>query len=291
MTTNVAEFKNVTKSFKNFTFNDVSFSIKKGYITGFIGANGAGKSTTIKLLMNLLKKDSGEITVFGLDQDKHQLAIKERIGFVYDENCFYDTLSIRELRRIIAPMYSKWNNQLFNQYIDQFKLPEKQQIKQFSKGMKTKMAIAFAISHDPEFIIMDEPTSGLDPVFRKEILELLHSIIMDEHKTIFFSTHITTDLDRIADYITYIDKGRILFSKEREELLSEYGIVKGRMSLLDRDTEREFVGIRKTSIGFEALTSNAANTRSIFGNEVLIEKPTLEDIMYYTSKGDMKCTL
>ncbi len=282
---NVVEFKNVSKKFKNFSLNDVSFSIKKGYVTGFIGANGAGKSTTIKLLMNLLRKDSGEITIFGLEQDKHNEDIKERIGFVYDENCFYDTLSIRELRKIIAPMYKKWNNEQFNKYIEQFQLPEKQVIKSFSKGMKMKMAIAFAISHDPEFIIMDEPTSGLDPVFRREILDLLHEIMLDEQKTIFFSTHITTDLDRIADYITYIHQGRILFSKERDELLSEYGIVKGRNDLLDRDTEKEFVGIRKSNVGFEALTSNVHQTKEIFGREVIIEKPTLEDIMYFTTKG------
>ncbi|CAH2717435.1 Vitamin B12 import ATP-binding protein BtuD [Neobacillus rhizosphaerae] len=289
--TNVVEFNNVTKSFKNFSLDDVSFSIKKGYVTGFIGANGAGKSTTIKLLMNLLRKDSGNITIFGLDQDKHNQAIKERIGFVYDENCFYDTLSIRELRKIIAPMYQKWNDNLFYKYLDQFSLPEKQPIKGFSKGMKMKMAILFAISHDPEFIIMDEPTSGLDPVFRREVLELLHEIMLDEQKTIFFSTHITTDLDRIADYITYIHKGKILFSKEREELLTEYGIVKGSNDLLDRDTEKEFVSIRKTNVGFEALTSCVKKTKDIFGDEVLIEKPSLEDIMYYTNKGDLTCTL
>ena len=286
---NVVEFKNVSKRFKNFSLNNVSFSIKKGYVTGFIGANGAGKSTTIKLLMNLLRKDSGEITIFGLEQEKHNEAIKERIGFVYDENCFYDTLSIRELRKIIAPMYKKWDNHLFNKYLDQFQLPEKQVIKSFSKGMKMKMAIAFAISHDPEFIIMDEPTSGLDPVFRREILELLHEIMLDEQKTIFFSTHITTDLDRIADYITYIHQGEILFSKERDELLSEYGIVKGRNDLLDRDTEKEFVSIRKTNVGFEALTSDCIKTKEIFGSEVIIEKPTLEDIMYFTTKGGIKC--
>lgn len=282
---NVVEFKNVSKRFKNFALKDVSFSIKKGYVTGFIGANGAGKSTTIKLLMNLLKKDSGEITVFGLEQDKFNEEIKQRIGFVYDENCYYDTLSIRDLRKIIAPMYKKWNNDQFNKYIDQFQLPEKQVIKSFSKGMKMKMAIAFAISHDPEFIIMDEPTSGLDPVFRREILELLHEIMLDEQKTIFFSTHITTDLDRIADYITYIHQGEILFSKERDELLSQYGIVKGSSELLDRDTEKEFVSIRKTNVGFEALTSDCMKTKEIFGREVLIEIPTLEDIMYFTTKG------
>lgn len=289
--TNVVEFTNVTKTFKNFSLNDLSFSIKKGYVTGFIGANGAGKSTTIKLLMNLLRKDSGDITIFGLDQNKHNQAIKERIGFVYDENCYYDTLSIRELKRIIAPMYQNWDNHLYQKYLEQFNLPEKQMIKSFSKGMKMKMAIAFAISHDPEFIIMDEPTSGLDPVFRRDILELLHEIMLNEEKTIFFSTHITTDLDRIADYITYIHNGQILFSKEREALLDEYGIVKGSKDLLDEDTMKEFVSIRKTNVGFEGLTSNRKQAKDIFGNEVLIEKPTLEDIMYYTNKGDLTCTI
>ncbi|WP_042354103.1 ABC transporter ATP-binding protein [Bacillus rubiinfantis] len=288
--TNVVEMKNVSKSFKNFSLKDVSFSIKRGYVTGFIGENGAGKSTTIKLLMNLLRKDSGEITIFGLDQEKHNQEIKERIGFVYDENCYYDTLSIRELRRIIAPLYQNWDDHRFEKYLEQFRLPEKQLVKSFSKGMKMKMAIAFAISHDPELIIMDEPTSGLDPVFRREILELLRGIMLDERKTIFFSTHITTDLEHIADYITFIHNGKILFSKEKDELREEYGIVKGSKELLDSDTEKEFVSIRKTNVGFEGLTSNIAQTKALFGDEVVIEKPSLEDIMYYTSKGDVPCT-
>ncbi|MDQ0176363.1 ABC-2 type transport system ATP-binding protein [Bacillus chungangensis] len=284
---NTVELMNVTKKYKNFTLNNVSFSIKKGYITGFIGENGAGKSTTIKLIMNLIKRDSGDIRIFGDDNLQHSTKIKERIGFVYDENYFYEELTIKELRRIIAPFYSKWDDHLFQQYIDMFELPMNQRIKSFSKGMKMKTSIVFALAHHPDFIIMDEPTSGLDPIFRREILDIFHDVMLDEEKTIFFSSHITTDLDRIADYITFIHKGNIIFSQEKDILLERYSIVKGDKQLLDDDTKNEFVSIRQTSVGFEALTSNTQKTKAVFGDDVLYEKPSLEDIMYFTSKGDI----
>lgn len=283
---NVIEFKQVNKAFDGFQIQDLSFSVKKGFVTGFIGGNGVGKSTTIKLMMNLLQPDSGSIKIFGLDYKSHEKEIKQRIGFVFDENVFYENLTLAEMKRIIKPAYSNWDDHLFNNYVKTFELPLNKKIKQFSKGMMMKASLTMALSHHAELIVMDEPTSGLDPIFRRELLDLLHQLMEDENKTIFFSTHITTDLDRIADYIAFIHNGKLVFTKEIHQLKEEYAIVKGEISLLDRDTEQEFVGIRKTNHGFEALTTNKKRVKEIFGEMVLLEKATLEDIMFYTKKGE-----
>ena len=200
------EINNLSKEFyEGFKLDNISFKLEPGYIMGFIGPNGSGKSTAIKLIMNLLKKDSGEIKIFGKDNIKSEIEIKDRIGFVYDEPYFYDNLTINHMKNIIAPFYSKWDDDLFQKYLRDFELGNDYKIKKLSKGMKMKFALAIALSHHAELIIMDEPTSGLDPIFRREILDILHNIIQDENTSIFFSTHITTDLEKIADYITYIN--------------------------------------------------------------------------------------
>jgi len=282
---NVIELRNVNKIFDSFRLNDISLTVKKGFVTGFIGGNGVGKSTTIKLIMNLLQPDSGTISVFGLNYKEHEKEIKQRIGFVFDENVFYENLTLAEMKQIIKPAYSNWDDNLFHHYVKTFELPLKKKIKQFSKGMMMKASLTMALSHHAELIIMDEPTSGLDPIFRRELLEILHQLMEDENKTIFFSTHITTDLDRIADYIAFIHNGELVFTKEIYQIEEEYAIVKGGKELLDRDTEQEFIGIRKSNHGFEALTANKSRIENIFGEMVVIEKPTLEDIMFYTKKG------
>ncbi len=282
---NVVELQHVNKAFNGFQLNDVSFSVKKGYVTGFIGANGVGKSTTIKLIMNLLQADSGTISLFGLDYKKHEKEIKQRIGFVFDNNIFYEHLTLIEMKRLLQSAYVNWDDSLFYQYADRFDLPLKKRLKTFSKGMMMKASLSMALSHHPEFIIMDEPTSGLDPIFRRELLDILHDIMQDGNKTIFFSTHITTDLDRIADYITFMHDGQHMFTKEFYKIEEEYAIVKGSMELLDRETEQEFIGIRKSRHGFEALSSHKQRVEAIFGDEVILERPTLEDIMLYTKKG------
>ncbi|PGE40310.1 sodium ABC transporter ATP-binding protein [Bacillus toyonensis] len=284
---NVVELKNVSKTYKEFSLKNVSFNIKKGLVTGFIGANGAGKSTTIKLIMDLISKDSGEITVFGEDYQKNQISIKERIGFVYDDNIFYEDMTINELKKFIAPAYKKWDESQFQLYIKRFELPIDAKIKKLSKGMKMKASLAFALSHHAEFIIMDEPTSGLDPVFRREILDILYDLMVDQDKTIFFSTHITTDLDRIADYIVFIHNGEIEFEKDIHSISEEYAIVKGDTELLTLDMKQKLIGIRETNVGFEALTNDVKQIRTQLGDEVLIEAATLEDIMYYTKKGNV----
>lgn len=282
---NVIEFKQVNKSFDGFQLKDFSMTVKKGFVTGFIGGNGVGKSTTIKLMMNLLQPDSGAISIFGLNYQEHEKEIKQRIGFVFDENVFYEHLTLTQIKNIIKPAYKNWDDSLFEFYVNKFELPLKKKIKTFSKGMLMKASLTIALSHHAELIIMDEPTSGLDPVFRREFLDVLHHLMESEEKTIFFSTHITTDLDSIADYITFIDKGKHIFTKESTQIEEEYAIVKGEKELLDADTKKEFIAIRKSNHGFEALTANKNRIEEVFGKMVLIEKPSLEDIMYYTKKG------
>ncbi|MEO4053107.1 ABC transporter ATP-binding protein [Solibacillus sp. CAU 1738] len=282
---NVIELQHVQKSFDGFQLKDLSLSVKKGFVTGFIGGNGVGKSTTIKLIMNLLQPESGTVSIFGLNYKEHEKEIKQRIGFVFDENVFYENLTLAEMKKIIKPSYKNWDDNLFAQFVKTFELPLNKKIKSFSKGMMMKASLTIALSHHAELIIMDEPTSGLDPIFRRELLDILHNLMQDGEKTIFFSTHITTDLDRIADYITFIHKGEHMFTKEFYKIEEEFAIVKGGIELLDRDTEQEFVSIRKSNHGFEALTANKGRIENIFGEMVLVEKPTLEDIMFYTKKG------
>jgi ABC-2 type transport system ATP-binding protein len=278
----ILEVNNLRKEFKNFTIDDISFKLEPGYIMGFIGPNGAGKSTTIKLIMNLLKKDGGEIKIFGKDHIKHEKEVKNRIGFVYDENYYYEDLTINSMKNIVASFYSNWDDDKFYQYIKEFDLSPKAKIKTLSKGMKMKFSLAVALSHNADLIIMDEPTSGLDPVFRREILDILYSVIQDDTKSILFSTHITTDLEKVADYITFINKGKIVFSQAKDDILENYAIVKGGLDILDENTRKEFIGLRETRVGFEALTDNVNKIRNLFGDKVLIEKASLEDIMVYT---------
>jgi len=281
----ILEVEKLRKEFKNFTLDNISFKLEPGYIMGFIGPNGAGKSTTIKLIMNLLKKDGGSIKIFGKDHVKYEKEIKNRIGFVYDENYYYEDLTINSMKSIVASFYSNWDDNQFNKYMKEFDFNPKAKIKTLSKGMKMKFSLAVALSHNADFIIMDEPTSGLDPVFRREILDILYSVIQDERRSILFSTHITTDLEKIADYITFINKGKIVFSQSKDEILQNYAIVKGGLDILDQDKRREFIGLRETKVGFEALTDNMDKMRRMFGNKVLIERATLEDIMVYSVRG------
>ncbi|WP_315116081.1 ABC transporter ATP-binding protein [uncultured Clostridium sp.] len=281
---NILEINNLRKEYKNFALKDISFNLERGYIMGFIGPNGAGKSTTIKLIMNLIKKNAGEIKIFGKDNLKYEKEIKEKMGFVYDENYYYEHLTINEIKRIISPFYKYWDDNTYNKYIKDFDLDPKKKIKALSKGMKMKFSLAIALSHNADLIIMDEPTSGLDPVFRQEILDILYALIQDENKSVFFSTHITTDLEKIADYITFINKGEIVFSKPKDEIMESYAIVKGPKEFIDRELEKEFIKVRKTSFGFEALTDNVSKTHKLFANEnVVIDRASLEDIMVYTA--------
>jgi ABC-2 type transport system ATP-binding protein len=281
----VLEVRNLRKEFKGFSLKNISFVLEKGYIMGFIGPNGAGKSTTIKLIMNLIHKDEGEIKVFGLDNVKYEKEIKERIGFVFDENYFYDELTISEVKRVVAPFYRNWDDKLFYKYIKEFSLPLEKKIKHLSKGMKMKLSLAVALSHHAELLIMDEPTSGLDPIIRSELLDILSSFIQDENKGVFFSTHITSDLDKIADYITFINDGDIIFSCTKDEIFENYGLVKGPKELLHSSIQPLFISVKENQFGFEALTKDKQKIKRILGDKIIVDKPSLEDIIVYFQRG------
>lgn len=285
------ELRDVYKSFGSFEIKNLSLQVKKGFVTGFIGANGAGKSTVIKMIMNLLQPDSGHVRILGMDYKENEKTIKEKIGFVFNDDILYEELALSEMKKLIAPCYREWDDTLFHHYCDRFELPLRQKTKSFSDGMKMKASLAFAMSHHAEILIMDEPTSSLDPIFRRELMELLHEIMLDEEKTIFLSTHMMSDLSSLADYITLIQNGKIIFSKDLQEIEAEYAIVRGGMELLDHDTEQYFLSIKRTNSGFEALTADYKAVEKLFGKEAIIEKASLEEIMYYSRGGTMDASL
>ncbi len=281
----IFEIKGLKKSFKDFSLKGIDISLNRGYIMGFVGPNGAGKTTTIKLMMNLLRKDDGEIKIFGKDYIQFEKEIKNKIGFVYDENHFYEELTIEEMKWIISPFYEKWNEALYKRYMKDFNLPPKKKIKNLSRGMKMKLSLAIALSHDAELLIMDEPTSGLDPMVRSELLEILSLTIQDENKAVFFSTHVTSDLDKIADYITLINDGEIILAGEKDKLLDNYGLVKGNREILNIGSNNNFINIKENQFGFEALVKDKNHIRKTYGDKIIIEKPNIEDIMlHYTGR-------
>lgn len=284
---NILEIKSLCKKYRksDFVLEDVSFQLPYGYIMGLIGPNGAGKTTIIKLIMGLILKDSGEIKIFGKDNVENGIEARERIGFVYDNPSFYDHLTLAQMKSLLAPFYKLWDEDRFNRLIVDFELPLKQKIKTLSRGMRMKYALAIALSHHADLIIMDEPTSGLDPVFRRELLEILSSVMQDEKKSVLFSTHITSDLERIADYITFVHKGKLVFTSTKDEVMENWGIVKGGNAWLNEATKTLFWGIRQGEYGFEALTSDIKKMQREFKTEVIYEKATLEDIMFFTAKG------
>lgn len=281
----ILKTNNLSKKYGEFSLENISFNLEPGYIMGFIGPNGAGKTTTIKLIMNLIQKDSGEIRLFGETLAKHEVMIKDRIGFVYDQCNYYETFKIKDNVKLIAPFYTKWNWNTFDNYLKRFKLNPDQKLSQLSQGMKIKFQLAIALSHDADFLLMDEPTSGLDPVFRSEILDILKEYIEKGERSVLFSTHITTDLEKIADYVTFINEGQMVFSTDKDSILEQYALVKGGLELLNEDFKTNLVGLRKNAFGFEGLTGNRDQMKIRYKDHIMIEKASLEDIMVYTAGG------
>jgi ABC-2 type transport system ATP-binding protein len=280
------EVKGLKKHYRNFCLEDVSFSLEEGCIMGFIGPNGAGKTTTIKAILNQLRRDAGEIRLWGLDNVRDELEIKNRIGVVQDEGHFYGHLTLTAMKNIVRPFYKNWNERAYARFIGEFGLNERQKISELSKGMRMKYAIALAMSHEADLLIMDEPTSGLDPLVREDLLELLTRMIQDERKSVFFSTHITSDLDKVADYIVLINDGRLVLSTPKDELLDSYAIVKGAPELLTEATRPYFVGLKESGYGFEGLAREKAAARRAFGDRAVFERPTVEDVMLYYTRGE-----
>ncbi len=281
----ILRVRNLSKDFGGFKLNGVSFNLPKGSIMGFIGENGAGKTTTIKLMLNMLKKDAGDIRMLGFDHIDYENKIKQQTGVVLEENHFHDSLRPSDISSILNNIFAGWDDSLFGKYLKKFGVPENKTIKEFSKGMKTKLSISAALAHRPRLLILDEATSGLDPVVRSEILDIFLDVIQDEERSVFMSTHITSDLERVADYVTLIHEGSIVFSRPKDELKEEYGILHcglGDFKKLDRI---DMKGHRKGKFGYEVLVKDRNKMRMRHPG-FTIDPASIEDIMLFFIRSD-----
>lgn len=281
----ILEVNGLNKSYGTFGLHNISFNLQEDCITGFIGTNGAGKTTTIRTLLGLALKDSGSIKIFGKDIEKHEQELKNRIGIVFDDGYFYEDLTMNEMKSIIAPAYNSWDEKIFKDYMERFELNNKQKISTLSKGMRMKFALVLALSHNADLLIMDEPTSGLDPLIRSELLNILLEFMKDGGKSVFFSTHITSDLDKISDMLIMIDKGKIVFNQDKDSLIDAHAIVKGDRKALNEDTRNLFLSLNETEYGFTGITNKRNDVKKQM-NGIIVEKPTIEDIMLgYIEEG------
>ncbi|MDF2922175.1 MAG: ecsA [Paenibacillaceae bacterium] len=274
----ILEVSGLVKTYNRFKLDHLDFSLQEGCITGFIGANGSGKTTTIKSILGLTIPDEGTVRLMGQELAGHEREFKDRIGVVLDEGYFYDGLSLREMKSIIAPAYSRWDEAAFNSYTNRFGLRSDQKIAELSKGMRMKYALALALSHHAEVLVMDEPTSGLDPLTRRELMEILLEFMGGEGKSVFFSTHVTSDLDKVADTLMMIDRGKLLFHEDKDQLLERHSLVKGDKGWINEQVRELFISLHVTEYGFTGLTARRDEVlRSM--NGALLERPAIEDIM------------
>lgn len=276
------EIKDLVKQFDNFKLGPINLTIPKGTIVGYIGQNGAGKSTTIKLLLGLLNKDSGEIKI--LDEiNPSSVGFKDKLGIVFDDLLVPEEMTLIDVEKFCSRVYSKWNKNSFYKFKEKFNLPEKKIIKNYSRGMKMKLSMAVALSHNAELLILDEATSGLDPIVREEILDLLLDFMQDENHTILISSHILSDLEKVADYIAFINDGKILFMETKDELKENYGICTLSNEEVTSIDEEAIIGRRVHSFGQELLVK-----KNLIPNSIIFQKPSIEDIMIYFVKGVKK---
>lgn len=285
MSENALEILGLGKHYPDFSLEDVSFALPRGYVMGLIGPNGAGKTTIIKLVMNLVSRSAGEIRVLGRDNLAHETEVKARIGFVYDEPCFPHDATAKDLGWALGPFYPGWRDDRYRELLRLFEVPEGRKFKALSHGTQMKLALALALSHDADLILMDEPTAGLDLGFRRELLDQLSQILQDESKSVLFSTHVTADLERLADFITFVNDGRVVFTLPKDELLDGWGIVKGNGALLERLASVPVRGTQKGPYGTEALVSDVEGARRCCGDDVVIDRPTLDDVMVFLTRG------
>lgn len=275
------KLENVCKSYPSFSIDHISFEVPAGCIMGFIGENGAGKSTTIKMILDLIKKDSGRIKVLGKDSTKLTKDMKEHIGVVLDEANFSDELDYRDIQAIMKRLYKTWDKKRFIKMMKDAAILPDRKFKDYSKGMKMKLSIAAAVCHDTRLLIMDEATSGLDPVSREAVLDFLLEFIQDENHAVLISSHILSDLEKVCDYITLIHKGKLIFSEVKDELIEKYGILKCDRSQLSDIDETAVIGVRENAFGVEALV-----LRDRIPNGFVVDAATLDEIMlFYVKEG------
>lgn len=274
--------RDLCKQFDGFLLDHVSFQVPKGRIVGFIGENGAGKSTTINLILDELKKDNGQIQIFGMENTIS--SVKENIGVVFDECCFHEVFNTSDIEKILSGVYKSWDSSLYRQYLNKFKIPEKKQIGSFSKGMKMKLSIICAMAHKPKLLILDEATTGLDPVVRDEMLDLFLEFMQDEECSIFFSSHITSDIQKIADYVILIHQGKIIFEEQKDDLVYNFGIMKCGKEKFASISPDDYIIHRNTNMCVECLVRDREAMKRKYKN-IVIDNAALEDIMLFYIKG------
>lgn len=282
---NILEIKNLRKRYPSFALKDISFNVPSGSIVGFIGENGAGKTTTIKLILNEIARDSGSVKIFGMDNIRDERKIKEQIGVVFDESYFYGEFKASDIGSILKRVFPSWDDGLYKRYLKEFKLPTDKIIKEFSKGMKMKLGIASALAHRPRLLILDEATSGLDPIVRSDILDIFLDFIQDETHSVLFSSHITSDIEKVADYVTFIHEGQIIFERSKDDLLGNWGILKCSSADFGRVQKSGLVRWRKAEMGYEALVANKQKAKQMYPG-LLIDNATIDAIMLLYVKGE-----
>ncbi len=274
--------RDLCKGFDGFLLDHVSFQVPKGRIVGFIGENGAGKSTTINLILDELKRDHGQIQIFG--KENTISSVREEIGVVFDECNFHDVFNTSDIEKILSGVYRSWDSSLYRQYLKRFKIPERKPIGSFSKGMKMKLSIICAMAHKPKLLILDEATTGLDPVVRDEMLDLFLEFIQDEERSIFFSSHITSDIQKIADYVILIHQGKIIFEEQKDDLVYRLGILKCGKEQFASISPDDYLIHRITNVNVECLVRDKQAIRHKYQN-IVVDNATLEDIMLFYIKG------
>lgn len=282
---NAIEIQGLTKKYDGFTLDNISFNVPKGSIMGFIGQNGAGKTTTIRALLGIIQYDSGTIHMLGMDHKKHEYEIKEQIAAVFDELPFQELFNAKQLSIMMSGIYRDWDKMKFEEYLDRFQLPMRKKCGKFSKGMKMKLQIATALSHNAKLLIMDEATTGLDPVVRNECLDIFREYLQDEERSILMSSHITSDLEKIADSVTFIDKGKLLLTGYKDDILDTHAVMKCSKSDYDAIDKADFISARLSDYGVELMVANKTAAKKKYSG-ILIEKTTLEEIMlFYVNAG------
>ena len=284
---NAMVIENLSKAYPGFALSEVSMTLPRGSIMGFIGENGAGKTTTIKLILNMLHRDSGSVRILGKDNIKEEKAVKERLGVVLGDLNLPETMNGLKINSMMSGIYPGWEEDVFFSNLERFGLPKNRKIKAYSRGMKMKLSIAIALSHGAELLLLDEPTSGLDPIIRDEILDIFLDFIQDETHSIFVSTHIVEDLEKIADYITFIHKGRIILSEEKDSLLERFVILKGPKEGFAAFESSELIGYKEKRFGAEAMAEAKVWRKKEAGAAGLVADPVrIQDIMLYYVKGE-----
>lgn len=282
---NAIEINGLTKKYDGFTLDAISFDVPMGCIMGFIGQNGAGKTTTIRALLNIIKTDGGSIQMLGMDHVEDEYAIKEQIAAVFDEIPFHESFTANQVSIMFKGLYENWNEERFFAYLDRFCLPRKKKIAKFSKGMKMKLQIATALSHGAKLLIMDEATTGLDPVVRNEILDIFREYIQDEDHSVLMSSHITSDLEKIADCVTFIDRGKILLTGFKDEILESHGMMKCTRAEFEAIPAAEYISARVNDFGAELMVADISVAKRQYP-EFTFDRTTLEEIMiFYVNQG------